>query len=49
MVLPAWLAAWAGVNYANESFTWRLLVGGALITLANVCIQLKPKAVTPLR
>ena len=49
LALPAVLAAWAGVRYANESFTWRLLVGGALITGANVLIQLKPKAVTPVR
>ena len=47
LFLPAWLAAWAGVSYANESFTWRLLLGGTLITLANVLIQLKPKAATP--
>ena len=47
LFLPAWLGAWAGVSYPNETFTWRLLVGGTLITLANVFIQLKPKAVTP--
>ena len=47
LVLPAALAAWAGVRYDNESFTWRLLVGGTLITVANLCIQWKPKAVTP--
>ncbi len=47
LFLPALLAAWAGVSYANESFTWRLLLGGTLITLANIFIQLKPKAVTP--
>ena len=47
LVLPAWLAALAGVHYANEPFTSRLLIGGTLITLANICIQLKPKAVTP--
>lgn len=49
LFLPALLAAWAGVIYPNESFTVRLLVGGLLITAANVCIQLKPKAVTPVR
>ena len=47
LFLPAWLSALARVQYANESFTWRLLIGGALITLANILIQLKPKAVTP--
>ena len=47
LCLPAWLAALAGVHYANEAFTLRLFLGGTLITLANICIQLKPKAVTP--
>ena len=41
VILPAALAALAGVHYANETFTWRLLVGGTLITLANICIQWK--------
>ncbi len=36
-----------GVPTRNESPTWRLLLGGALITLANILIQWKPKAVTP--
>lgn len=47
LFLPAFLAAWAGVPYADELFTWRLLIGGTLITLANILIQWKPKAVTP--
>ena len=42
--LPAWFSAWAGVDYANERATWALLVGGGLITVANVVIQLKPPA-----
>ena len=40
--LPAWFSVWANINYANERATWTLLVGGGLITLANVLIQLKP-------
>jgi drug/metabolite transporter (DMT)-like permease len=40
--LPALFSLWAGINYANESATWTLLVGGGLITLANVLLQLKP-------
>ena len=44
--LPAWLSLATGVSYPNESFTLRLLIGGTLITLANILIQLKPKAVT---
>jgi drug/metabolite transporter (DMT)-like permease len=50
LFLPGLLSMLAGVNYANEVVTWRLLVGGALITGANVLIQFeamthKPKAI----
>lgn len=44
--LPALLSAWAGINYPNETATWALIVGGGLITLANVLLQLKPPAKT---
>ena len=47
LCLPGWLALWTGVAYANERATLPLLVGGGLITLANVCLQLRPRAVTP--
>ncbi len=42
LFLPAIFSVWAGVSYANEPVTWPLLVGGGLITLANVIIQLRP-------
>jgi hypothetical protein len=42
--LPAIFSVWAGIAYANEAATWTLLVGGGLITAANVLIQLKPPA-----
>jgi drug/metabolite transporter (DMT)-like permease len=42
LFLPVWLSVWAGVHYPNETATWTLLVGGALITLANVLLQLRP-------
>jgi len=42
LFLPAWFSAWAHVDYANERATWLLLIGGGLITLANVVLQLKP-------
>lgn len=42
LFLPAWFSAWAGFEYANEQLTWHLLLGGGLVTLANVLIQLKP-------
>jgi drug/metabolite transporter (DMT)-like permease len=41
-VLPAWFSIWAAINYPNEQATWTLLVGGGLITVANVWVQLKP-------
>jgi drug/metabolite transporter (DMT)-like permease len=40
LVLPAWCSAWTGVNYPNETLTPNLLIGGGLITLANVLVQL---------
>jgi drug/metabolite transporter (DMT)-like permease len=39
LFLPGWLSQWAGVNYDNESATLRLVIGGGLITLANVLLQ----------
>jgi drug/metabolite transporter (DMT)-like permease len=44
LFLPAWFSGWAGIDYPNETATWTLLVGGGLITLANVLLQLKPPA-----
>ena len=44
LFLPAIFSAWAGLSYANELVTWHLLVGGGLITLANVLINLRPAA-----
>ncbi|MCX6895831.1 MAG: DMT family transporter [Verrucomicrobia bacterium] len=39
LFLPAWFSAWTGVAYPNEQLTVRLLVGGGLITAANVILQ----------
>ena len=44
LFLPAVFSVWAGIHYPNELATWTLLVGGGLITAANVLIQLKPAA-----
>jgi drug/metabolite transporter (DMT)-like permease len=41
LFLPAWLGSFVGVAYANECFTPHLLVGGGLITAANVLISLQ--------
>ena len=40
LFLPAWLSHFAGISYANESVTLNLLIGGGLITAANVLIQI---------
>ena len=42
LFLPAIFSAWALVEYPNERATGTLLIGGGLITLANIVIQLKP-------
>ena len=44
LFLPALLGAWTAVDYPNEHLTVRLLVGGGLITVANVLIQWRPVA-----
>ena len=46
LFMPGWIAPWAGVDYANERATWTLLVGGGLITLANVLLQMRPPALS---
>lgn len=42
LFLPGLLAVFAGVEYANEQLTWRLLLGGGLITAANALLTLAP-------
>jgi len=39
LFLPAWFSVCAGIHYANESLTVRLLIGGGLVTVANVLLQ----------
>ena len=43
LVLPAPLGHWLGVAYANETFTLHLILGGGLITAANILIALEPR------
>ena len=46
LFLPGWFSHWTGLDYPNEQLTTRLLIGGALITAANVLVQsrwLEPK------
>ena len=40
LFLPGWFSAWAGIHYANETLTGTLLLGGGLITVANVVLHL---------
>lgn len=42
LFLPAFFSAWALITYPNEVATTDLLVGGGLITAANLLIQLRP-------
>ena len=44
LFLPAWFSTWAAIPYANETLSSSLLVGGGLITAANVLIQLPSSA-----
>jgi drug/metabolite transporter (DMT)-like permease len=39
LFLPAWFSAWTGIQYPNELLTSRLLIGGTLVTAANVLLQ----------
>jgi drug/metabolite transporter (DMT)-like permease len=39
LFLPALLSAWANLHYANEALTTHLLIGGGLITAANILLQ----------
>jgi EamA-like transporter family. len=42
LFLPAWFPALGGFNYPNEVATSHLLLGGSLITAANLLLQLRP-------
>ena len=39
LFLPGIFSVWAGIHYPNESVTAKLLLGGGLITAANVLLQ----------
>ena len=43
LFLPGLFSAWALIAYANETLTPHMLVGGGLITLANVLLQFRRK------
>jgi drug/metabolite transporter (DMT)-like permease len=41
VILPGWLSQFARIQYANERITPHLLIGGGLVTAANVLIQIE--------
>jgi drug/metabolite transporter (DMT)-like permease len=46
LFLPSYLSSLSGIDYANEHLTLHLFVGGSIIVLANILLQLKPPAKT---
>lgn len=42
LFLPGLFSVWTGINYPDELATLNLLIGGGLITAANIIIQLNP-------
>jgi drug/metabolite transporter (DMT)-like permease len=42
LVLPGWWSHLSGIQYANETLSPSLLLGGGLITVANILIQAQP-------
>jgi drug/metabolite transporter (DMT)-like permease len=47
LFLPAIFSSWAHVGYPNELASVNLIIGGGLITVANVLIQLKRSPTAP--
>ena len=43
LFLPGWISAWTAINYANETITRELLIGGTLVIGANLLLQWKWK------
>ncbi|MFO1487222.1 MAG: DMT family transporter [Verrucomicrobiota bacterium] len=39
LFVPGWISQWANLSYANEILTPRLLIGGMLVTVANLLLQ----------
>jgi drug/metabolite transporter (DMT)-like permease len=46
LFLPAYISQLTGINYPNERLTLHLFVGGTIIVLSNILLQLKPPAKT---
>jgi drug/metabolite transporter (DMT)-like permease len=42
LFLPTYISRFTGIDYPNERLTLHLFVGGTIIVLANILLQLKP-------
>jgi drug/metabolite transporter (DMT)-like permease len=49
LFIPGLLSVLAGIQYPNEHVTWSLVVGGTLVTLANILVQLIHPSSSPLQ
>ena len=47
LFLPAVMAVWTGVPYANEVLTVTTIAGGGLVTAANIILQLPQRRARP--
>ena len=47
LFLPSIFAAWAGINYANETMAGRLIAGGSLIIAANILLLVREASRRP--
>jgi len=39
--LPGWISRLAGITYPNETLTWTLFAGGALIIVATILVAME--------
>ena len=46
LFLPSYISRLTGINYPNERLTLHLFIGGTIIVVANIFLQLKPPAKT---
>jgi drug/metabolite transporter (DMT)-like permease len=47
LVLPGMISAWVAIGYPNERLGWPLLIGGSLITGANILVLKRSAPVDP--
>ena len=44
LFLPSLMSSWLGVEYGNEAVSRNLLIGGSLVTVANVLLAVQPRS-----